>query len=122
LKENPKILWELDFYLISGITRKGVTALHLAAEHGHSKVVERLLLKRRRLLSEAVTVNAWSALHFAANKGHDEVVAQLIDAFTSTGATALHYAASHGHSTVCTVLSTAGKKRWLSSCLPDALR
>lgn len=56
---------------------RGMTALHIASEHGHEAVVQLLLDKGAEL--EAKDDNGWTALHFAAEEGHEAIVQLLLD-------------------------------------------
>jgi len=78
----------------------GITALHLAAEHGHAEVV-RTLLDAGAALERGTRIGHYTPLHLAARGGHGEVVALLLDAgadplaaTTNSHATALHLAAA----------------------------
>lgn len=82
-------------------TRARYTALHTAAQTGHTAVLELLLWKGADIA--AVTGRGWTALNVAAYAGHHDVVSSLLDrgadihaATTKGGWTALHTAAERG--------------------------
>ncbi len=96
-----RILLERFFDLTNRVARLGATALHEAAEGGHSDVI-------KLLLEYSATVNAQdffgrTPLLIAAEEGHKEALMILFAAgasFTVTGPrghTALHKAAARGH-------------------------
>ena len=76
------------------------TALHLAAQKGHTAVVEYLL--KQGADTEARDTEGYTALHWAAFCGHTEIVDYLLDrganreAKNKWGYTALHFAAQAG--------------------------
>ena len=85
-------------------TSNGSTALHNAANCGHSAVVKQLLQAGAGVGQCALT--GANALFNAATAGHTECVEVLleagstVDAVTTSGSTALHSAASNGHAQV----------------------
>ena len=77
----------------------GITALHLAAEHGHVEAA-RALLDAGAATGAGTRIGRYTPLHLAARAGHGEVVVLLLEsgadaraATTTSGATALHLAA-----------------------------
>lgn len=78
------------------------TALHYAAEAGHTQVVANLVIAG--CLVHMGTSAGWTAAHLAASNGHAEVLQKLlvggyeVDCISGTGGwTALHLAAHNGH-------------------------
>ena len=78
----------------------GITALHLAAEHGHAEAA-RTLLDAGAAVERGTRIGHYTPLHLAARGGHGDVVALLLGAgadplavTTSSGATALHLASA----------------------------
>jgi len=57
----------------------GYTGLHMAAEHGHLKVVEELLAAGAKL-DPLVFDSYYLPVHMAVNKGHNEIAKKLINA------------------------------------------
>ena len=77
----------------------GITALHLAAEHGHAEAAL-ALLDAGAAVGAGTRIGHYTPLHVAARGGHGEVVALLLDAgadplavTTNSRASALHFAA-----------------------------
>ena len=93
---------------VNATNNRGKTALHLAAENNHPKVVTLLLAHNAK--PHARSDGGWTALHNAADKGHCEIASLLLDAksdinaITSTGMTALHWAARNGHAAMVRLL------------------
>jgi len=123
---------------IDAVDGEGQTALHLAARHGHDKVVAQLLVgllaspnpmketraflrsarAASRKLIDVVDRFGRTALHLAATHGHEEAVAQLLAASPKAlgatdmeGMTALHWAAREGHEEVVAELLAVAKPR-----------
>ena len=78
----------------------GITALHLAAEHGHAEAA-RTLLDGGAAVERGTRIGRYTPLHLAARGGHGDVVALLLDAgadplaaTTNSRATALHLASA----------------------------
>ncbi len=78
----------------------GITALHLAAEHGHAEAA-RTLLDAGAAVERGTRIGHYTPLHLAARGGHGDVVALLLDAgadplaaTTNSRATALHLASA----------------------------
>jgi ankyrin repeat protein len=78
------------------------TALHYAAEAGHTSVVASLVIAGSHV--HARTSAGWTAAHLAAYNGHTDALEKLlvggyeVDHQSGSGAwTALHLAARHGH-------------------------
>ena len=63
---------------VVGLTKRGETALHLAAESGHAETAKMLL--DAKLDGNLQDENGWTALHQAAQNGHPRVVKVLLDA------------------------------------------
>jgi ankyrin repeat protein len=86
---------------VSATTHRRKTALHLAAERGHSDIV--CLLLRHGAEKEATSDGNWTPLLNAAKEGHEDVIDVLLsfsanpNVRTSSGRTALHWAADEGH-------------------------
>ena len=99
-------------YQVDLKTSNGSTALHNAANCGHSAVVKQLLQAGAGVAQCALT--GANALFNAATAGHTECVevllaaGSLVDAVTTSGSTALHSAASNGHAEVVQRLIAAG--------------
>ncbi|KIV93230.1 hypothetical protein PV10_04460 [Exophiala mesophila] len=90
----------------------GKTALHLAAEHGHSSIV-RYLLDCGAEIDQPDTVGK-TALHHATQNGHSSTVMLLLargakpNFLDHTGWTVLHMAAEGGHEHILRLLINAG--------------
>ncbi len=86
----------------------GVTALMIASNHGHDKIVKMLLAEGAKV--DAKNNNGMTALMFASKNGHDKVVTMLlaegaeVNAKGINGMTALAYASQEGHSVVVDLL------------------
>jgi len=83
-----------------------LTAVHVAAKHGHEEVLD-LLLARSPELVVAKSSEDRTPLHFAAENGHDKIVEKLLahspgllNAQDSDLKTALHLAIERGHDLV----------------------
>ena len=63
-------------------TSSGITALHIAAKHGHTDIVAELLLHSAKtdMLASDVKGSAIFPLHYAVENNHPSVVALLLDA------------------------------------------
>ena len=93
----------------------GSTALHKAAQAGHTRIVE-LLLEAGADANAKSSVAGYpghTAMHFAADQGHSEVVRALLKAkleidAVAAGHTALLRAARKGHTDVMRLLVKAG--------------
>ncbi|XP_067888757.1 transient receptor potential cation channel subfamily A member 1b [Heterodontus francisci] len=91
---------------------KGKTPLLLAAQNGHTKVVQLLLRKGALFVRD---YKCWTCLHYAASGGYTqtmEVLLQanitLLDWVDEKGNTALHLAAREGHSNAVRLLLSQG--------------
>jgi len=97
---------------VNACNKKKVTALLVAAEVGHAKVVE-FLLERRADVEAAASKNATS-LYMASQHGHIEVVRMLlkaganVNAKTDYGTTALFVAAQMGNTGLVSLLLSNG--------------
>ena len=77
----------------------GLTALHLAAQAGHTRIAD-LLIEAGATIDATTRIGAYTPLHLASGGAHTELVLRLIEAgadigatTTTTGVTALHLAA-----------------------------
>jgi hypothetical protein len=93
--------------------RYGRTALHLAAEHGHSAVLE-LLLACDALVDARTSSTDRTALHCAADKGQEAAVEVLLShgadvgALDANGLSPLYLAGAHHHTGVVEQLVGVG--------------
>nr|QHX41565.1 transient receptor potential cation channel subfamily A member 1-like [Octopus vulgaris] len=93
---------------------KGMSAMHIAAENGHVKILD-LLITRGAVVSKDNRNN--SPLHHAAANGYTKSITLLLNvhcylmnATNVDGETALHLSAKNGHTTaVCLLLSCKAK-------------
>ncbi|XP_064626190.1 transient receptor potential cation channel subfamily A member 1-like isoform X2 [Lineus longissimus] len=88
------------------------TALHMAAENGHDKVVQ-LLMKRGAIIQK--DNNANTPLHLAAKNGYNRTImsilavhAHILNSKGENGNTALHFASIGGHSSAVIILLNEG--------------
>ena len=92
----------------------GLTALHIASERGHMKVVK--VLVRARAKIDQVDIRQSTPLMLAASGGHHDVVGYLIACNANVykknlhNQTALHFASERGHMEVVKVLLIARAK------------
>jgi ankyrin repeat protein len=92
--------------------KSGRTPLHLAAENGHTSIVEVLLTKGAHV--NAVDRDRAIPLHFATKNGHKNIVKTLLENGASvnciyrSGKTSLHLAAESGHTNIVKVLLENG--------------
>lgn len=102
----------VNILLKNGAKEDGWTALLLAADGGHEKVVA-LLLQADEAVNKA-DENGETALHQAAGKGHEKLVELLlrtgadVDKASKNGWTALHGAAGGRHEKIVELLLQAG--------------
>jgi hypothetical protein len=95
----------------------GVTALYVAAQNGHLKVMNRLL--EAGADAKAVKSNGWTALHVAAQKGHLGVVNLLLglgfrpDDLDYASMSPFHLAAQCGRVEVMEAFLQASGDPWL---------
>ena len=94
-------------------------ALHLAADNGDCRIVQRLL--EAGIDKDEACQFGMRALHFAAVRGHSKVMRILLEAGADkdatnpfSGRTALHFAAQQGHSNVVRLLLEAGATKDLA--------
>ncbi|XP_055531768.1 uncharacterized protein LOC129722390 [Wyeomyia smithii] len=86
---------------IDAVDDEGQTALHLAAESGHTAIIKLLVAAKANV--DASNASKRTALMLSSYEGHPDAVEYLItktinvDAVDSYGQTALHLAASCGH-------------------------
>jgi ankyrin repeat protein len=91
----------------------GMTALHWAAERGHSGIAARLLAAGASPRA-GTRIGRYTPLHLAARGGHARVAGLLIHAgadvaaITTTGASAVHFAAGSGSAGTIALLLDAG--------------
>ncbi|CAE1328150.1 TRPA1 [Acanthosepion pharaonis] len=100
--------------IINEIDGRGMSALHIAAQHGHVKILE-LLMKMGAIVIKDFYNN--TPLHHAAANGYTKsmtlllnIHCYLLDTQNRLGETALHLAAINGHSAAVTFLLTCGAK------------
>ncbi|GFO25172.1 transient receptor potential cation channel subfamily a member 1 [Plakobranchus ocellatus] len=101
---GPNIINETD--------GSGLTALHIAAQNGHTKVIQ-LLLQRGAVVNKDNEDN--TPLHHAASEGWTHsmrvligVKSNLLNSVNADGETALHIAAKNGQTSATTLLLTLG--------------
>lgn len=93
----------------------GLTAITLAAQHGHAAVVAELISLGAKV--DHTADNGVTPLHLACAQGHTDVVRALIaggadvDRQTNSGYTALEFAALHNHLPAAKVLCAHGAAR-----------
>lgn len=94
----------------------GLRALHVAAQHGHTDVVD--LLVRYGADTEARTRHQQTPLHLAALHGHAGVTARLLryhvklDSRDADGMTAQQLAEKYGHKNVLELIEDYAKNTW----------
>ncbi|XP_022989608.1 ankyrin repeat-containing protein At5g02620-like [Cucurbita maxima] len=105
-----EMLKYLDLETAFMAARNGFDAFHVAAKHGHLKVLQELLEVFPNLAMTTDSVNS-TALHTAAMQGHIDVVNLLLEADSeltkiarNNGKTVLHSAARMGHVEVVKLL------------------
>ncbi|XP_064605921.1 transient receptor potential cation channel subfamily A member 1-like [Liolophura sinensis] len=105
-EQGPNIINESD--------NTGLTALHIAAENGHAKILS-LLMQRGAAVHRDFNGN--TPLHLAATNGYTHsmrlllnVHSNLLDCKNKEGGTALHLAAQQGHVSAITLLLSLGTK------------
>ena len=86
---------------VTAADEHGFTALHLAAEHGHAKIVTELIARHADL--NARTASGFTALALAARSGDDECVLALLNEGAEVQHTDLAYGAFglRRHARVC---------------------
>ena len=96
---------------VDAVDEYGDTALTVAAEHGHTDVVNALAGTHGANV-DAANRDGWTALMYAAWQGHTAVVNALagthganVDAVNRDGKTALMLAAEHGHTDIVNALA-----------------
>ncbi|KAJ9577385.1 hypothetical protein L9F63_006065, partial [Diploptera punctata] len=98
---------------VNALNENSLTPLHVAAENGHSEVVQFLLDKKAFL--EAQDKWKWVPLHYCAWKGHIKACAALVkagatlDRQTHDGRTPLHRAADGGFLEIANILLDNGE-------------
>ncbi|XP_051878576.1 transient receptor potential cation channel subfamily A member 1-like [Pristis pectinata] len=119
-----------DTKLLNEGDEKGMTPLLLAAQNGHTNVVQLLLRKGALFMRD---YKCWTTLHYAAFGGYSrtmEVLLQcnisLLDQVDEKGNTALHLAAKGGHNSAVRLLLAKGAAITLNkneaSFLHEAIR
>jgi ankyrin repeat protein len=89
---------------VNAAIQNGWTALHLAAMHGRTAVVQ--LLLGAQVAVDAADDAGWAALHWAAYGGYTAAVQLLLDAHAAVDAvakdstTSLHWSGMGGHTAV----------------------
>ncbi|XP_059809885.1 transient receptor potential cation channel subfamily A member 1a [Hypanus sabinus] len=101
-----------DSKLLNEGDEKGMTPLLLAAQNGHTDVVQLLLRKGALLMRD---YKCWTALHYAAFGGYSRTMevllrcnTSLLDQVDEKGNTALHLAAKGGHNGAVRLLLARG--------------
>ncbi|XP_069777339.1 transient receptor potential cation channel subfamily A member 1-like [Narcine bancroftii] len=119
-----------DTKLLNEGDEKGMTPLLLAAQNGHTDVVQLLLRKGALFMRD---YKCWTTLHYAAFGGYSRTIEVLLESNVSLldqedekGNTALHLAAKAGHSRAVCLLLAKGAAIVLnkneSSFLHEAIR
>ncbi|KAH9488093.1 Transient receptor putative cation channel sub A member 1 [Bulinus truncatus] len=101
-------------HLLNESDGEGLTALHIAAQNGHARIVQ-LLLQRGAVVNRDHNDN--TALHHASVNGWTSTLrtilsvhSNLIDAVNTEGDSPLHLAAKNGHTSAVLYLLTMGAK------------
>jgi len=95
-------------------TSSGCTALHVATQFGHKKIIERLL-STKNLDIDATDQQGMTALHIAISRGYEDVCRYLINngasinISTKQGRTCLHLAANAGSTDIVDLVIQSGE-------------
>lgn len=117
LLENTRYGWwdnaTLSPAQLMACDRAGNTALMIAADHGHTAMVD-FLLAQRDFQRHATNKGGISALHLAAGRGQIDLIQKLIDSgldvnqSNNEGLTPLHYAVQSGNAAAVELLVAHG--------------
>jgi len=97
-------------------TSSGCTALHVATQFGHKKIIERLL-SSKHLDIDTTDQQGMTALHIAINRGYEDICNYLINIgasiniSTKQGRTCLHLAANAGSTDIVDLVIQTGRYR-----------
>ena len=95
-------------------TSNGCTALHVATQFGHKKIIERLL-STKNLDIDATDYQGTTAIHIAISRGYEDICRYLINdgasinISTKQGHTCLHLAANVGSMDIVDLVIQTGR-------------